>query len=453
MSIGGSKSSGSSSSSRTLTPTELRLLDTQRENLEVLTDIAEESYNVSKEDRNYYEKVFRDGTDTEAKQAVADLKYKITGEKVDPNTIADVNIDTLLRDTVLNATPEFQRAATGYIESANELTKTYGEDVTGLSKAFSQGIQDLNTNYQTELQQIKEQTGTINQDVLARETGAAMGGISSAYAEARKQMGGDLARRGLAGSGVEAQLLANTYSQEAMNKAQAGVQARTSALQQSEAIRQQQASLAGSQLQGGVSALGTAYQGELGGIQNVYGVTSAQDLQNYQTQNASTLQGIAVLTQVAQAGQGIYAGSANYLGIGTSAASSAASTAGSTAVGLDMQRNTSTQSKTTSWSMDMGKAAEGIGEMMALGVPPSDLRFKNNIVLLDTINGINIYSWEWNDFAIDYLDEDDLYEPIGVIAQEIRAVRGKAVSEDKDGYLFVNYSLIPEVKEYKDGRN
>jgi len=353
------KSSGGSNA-RPVTAEEKELWSTQSENLKIMTQIAEDQYNIGQEDRDYYEKVFRDGTDTEAKQAIADLKTKITGEQVDPNTIAEVNIDTLLRDTILNSTPEFQRAATELVSNSQELTSKYGADVTGLSKSFSQGVQDLNTNYQTELQQIKEQTGTINQDVLARETGAAMGGISSAYAEARKQMSGDLARRGLAGSGVEAQLLANTYNQEAVNKAQAGVQARTSALQQSEAIRQQQASLAGSQLQGGMSALGTAYQGELGGIQNVYGVTTAADMQNYQTTQAATLQGIAGLTQVAQAGQGIYAGSANYLASAASTSGQAAQIAGNSASSIG-QLNESYSSRIA--QQDASSAA-GIGSLV-----------------------------------------------------------------------------------------
>jgi hypothetical protein len=365
MSIGGSKSSGSSSSTRTLTPTELKLLDAQRENLDVLTNIAEESYNLSQEDREYYENVFREGSDTEAKEAVAKLKSTITGTEVLAEDIESVDIDSLLRDTILNATPEFQKAATGYIESANKLTKTYGEDISGLSSSFSKSINDFGANYQSEIQSIKEATGTIDQDVLAREVGAASAGISSSYAEARKQMSGDLAKRGLSGSGVEAQLLADTYNQEAMNKASASSTARASALQQSEAVRQQQASLAGSQLQAGTSTATTDYQAGVSGIQSIYGVVSANDFQNYQTSQAATLQGIAGLTQVAQAGQGIYAGSANYLSLGTSAASSAASTAGSTAVGLDMQRNKTSKSKTSSWEIDVGEVMEGASNVMS----------------------------------------------------------------------------------------
>jgi hypothetical protein len=155
-------------------------------------------------------------------------------------------------------------------------------------------------------------------------------------------MGQDLARRGLAGSGVEQSVLASTYQQEAMAKAQAGQTARGTALEQSEAIRQQQAGYAGSQLQAGVSGMQTGYQAEQAGIQNIYGVTASQALQNYNLQNAATLQGISGLTQVAQAGQGVYAGSQNYISSATNAASQGASIAGSTAANLNMSSTTTT---------------------------------------------------------------------------------------------------------------
>ena len=447
MSIGGSKSSGSSSSTRTLTPTELKLIETQDENLQVLTKIAQESYDLSAEDRDYYERVFREGSDTEAKEAVAKLKSTITGQEVNAEDIENVNIDTLLRDTILNSTPEFQAAATSYIDNASKLTSDYGQESSGLSSSFASGIKDLTNNYSQELETIKSNVGTIDKTILARETGAAQSGISTAYAESRKQMTADLARRGIAGSGVEANLLAGSYQNEAMSKVQAATQARTTALEQSEAMRTQQAGIAGLQAQAGTSGLQTAYQAELSNAQNIYGVVSAQDFQNYQTQNSATLQGISGLTQVAQAGTGVYAGSQNYLSQGTSAASSAASTAGSTAVGLDMQSSTTSKSKTSQWGVDVGKAVGGISSMMGA----SDVRLKNNIVLLDTINGVNIYEWEWNDLAKEFMSEY-LYEPIGVIAQEIIFTKPEAVKTLDIGYLVVDYSLIPEVKEYKDAK-
>jgi hypothetical protein len=457
------KSSGSSE--RPVTAEERALWDSQSENLEMMTKIAEDQYNIGQEDREYYENVFREGSDTEAKQAIAELKSKITGTEVSAEEIESVDIDSLLRDTILNSTPEFQKAATELVTNSQQLTAKYGTSVTGISDTFSKSIGNLNTNYQAELQSIKEATGTINQDVLAREVGAASAGISSSYAEARKQMSGDLAKRGLSGSGVEAQLLASTYNQEAMNKASASSTARASALQQSEAIRQQQASIAGSQLQAGTSTAGTQYQTDLGAVQNIYGVTTASDMQNYQTSQAATLQGIAGLTQVAQAGQGLYAGAANYLSSAASTSGQAAQIAGNSASSLG-QLNESYSARI---SAENAAGAAGIGSLVgtlgaaaltggvgtALGsmmapaafkkAPGSDFRFKNNIKLHSIVKGIKFYTWEWNEFAKDYLGDKELYEPFGVIAQELIEIHPELVSNDENGYMFVDYTGLDKL--------
>ena len=320
----------SAPSSRPVTEEERALWDSQKTNLDMMTKIAEDQYNLSVEDRDYYEQVFREGSDTQAKEALAKLQETITGNPVDPASIASVDIDSLLRDTILTASPEFQEAASGVITSNEALTKQYGADVSGLSSAFSKSITGFTEKYSGEIEALKQATGTINQDILAQETGAAYAGIGAGFEEARKQMSADMARRGLAGSGVEAQALMNTYQQEAIAKGQASTAARTSARGITDAINQQQASLAATQYQANAAGASEAYNAQMAGIQNVYGVTTASQMQNYQTQQAATLQGIAGLTQVAQAGQGIYTGSANYLAGAASTAGSAAQTAGQT---------------------------------------------------------------------------------------------------------------------------
>jgi len=355
--MGGKKSK--STTQRILQPEEKELLNTQADNLSTLTRIAEETYDLSNSERDYYDKVFREGTDTDAKEALAKLKSKITGQTVDPASIKDVSIDSLLRDTLLTASPEFQTAALKFTEANAQLSEKYGSDVTGVSKAFADTARSYTANYADEIKAIKEKTGGIDTEILSRETGAATAGISTAYAEARKQMQADLARRGLAGTGVDAQVMQNLYSQEAMAKGAAGVQARTTAFQQTQDALRSQAGLSGSMLQGQMAGEQAAYGAEASGIQNVYGVTSAQRLQDYGIQNAAVLQGIGSLQQVAQAGQGVYAGSQNYIGQATTAAGSAAATAGSTAAGLNMSSTT-----TSKEPIDIGGIAQGIGGMM-----------------------------------------------------------------------------------------
>ena len=443
--MGGGGKGSSGSSQRPVTQQELDLWTAQKENLDSLTKIAEEQYNLSIEDRNYYEKVFREGTDTEAKTALAKLQSQITGKTVSPESIKSVNIDSLLRDTILNSTPEFKDAASKVIQDQESLTKQYGSDVTGLSKAFTDSIQGFTNKYSQELQTTKEQMGTANADVLARQTGTTMAGISSGYQEARKQLESTLARKGLAGSGVEANILSSNYQQEAMAKASAGVSAYNTAIQQSDALRLQQAQLSGQQYQAGIAGATTGYQANLGATQNIYGVTSASDLQNYNLSNAATLQGIAGLTQVAQAGQGVYGQSANYLQGASSSAASAASTAGSSATGLaNVNANYATQMQQANAQSSSGigqligtLGAAGIGaygKYAAAGVAASDERLKTNIQLVDNINGHNIYTWDWK--------EQDYGYNKGVIAQEILVSVPEAVTMMDNGYYAVNYNIL-----------
>jgi hypothetical protein len=434
---GGGKGGSSGNAQRAVTQQELDLWTAQKENLDSLTKIAEEQYNLSVEDRNYYEKVFREGTDTEAKTALAKLQSQITGKTVSPESIKSVNIDSLLRDTILNSTPEFKDAASKVIQGQESLTKQYGAEVTGLSKAFTDSIQGFTDKYNQELQTTKEQMGTANADVLARQTGTTMAGISSGYQEARKQLESTLARKGLAGSGVEANILSSNYQQEAMAKASAGVSAYNTAIQQSDALRLQQAQLSGQQYQVGTAGATTGYNANLGATQNIYGVTSASDLQNYNLSNAATLQGIAGLTQVAQAGQGVYLQSANYLQGASSSAANAAQTSTSAATSLANTNSNYSLGMANVASANRGQNMELIGTLAGAGAGiynKSDERLKTNIQLVDNVNGHNIYTWDWK--------EQDYGYNKGVIAQEILVSVPEAVTMMDNGYYAVNYNML-----------
>jgi hypothetical protein len=434
---GGGKGGSSGNAQRAVTQQELDLWDSQKKNLDSLTKIAEEQYNLSTEDRNYYEKVFREGTDTEAKTALAKLQSQITGKTVSPESIKSVNIDSLLRDTILNSTPEFKDAASKVIQGQESLTKQYGSDVTGLSKAFTDSIQGFTNKYSQELQTTKEQMGTANADVLARQTGTTMAGISSGYQEARKQLESTLARKGLAGSGVEANILSSNYQQEAMAKASAGVSAYNTAIQQSDALRLQQAQLSGQQYQVGIAGATTGYNANLGATQNIYGVTSASDLQNYNLSNAATLQGIAGLTQVAQAGQGVYEKSANYLQGASASAANAAQTSTSAATSLANTNSNYSLGMANVASANRGQNMELIGTLAGAGAGiynKSDERLKTNIQLVDNVNGHNIYTWDWK--------EQDYGYNKGVIAQEILVSVPEAVTMMDNGYYAVNYNML-----------
>jgi len=69
----------------------------------------------------------------------------------------------------------------------------------------------------------------------------------------------------------------------------------------------------------------------------------------------------------------------------------------------------------------------------------SDPSLKENIELIGTKNGFNIYTWDWNELANEELGLTGSSE--GVMADEVNEVMPEAV-EYKDGFMHVNYSMI-----------
>ena len=83
-----------------------------------------------------------------------------------------------------------------------------------------------------------------------------------------------------------------------------------------------------------------------------------------------------------------------------------------------------------------GAVGGGISSLMGMF---SDVRLKNNIKLLGTRNGYNIYSWEWNDKAKSL--GIDIEPTTGVLAQEL--LYTDAVHIDTDtGYYKVDYTKL-----------
>jgi len=70
----------------------------------------------------------------------------------------------------------------------------------------------------------------------------------------------------------------------------------------------------------------------------------------------------------------------------------------------------------------------------------SDIRLKKNVKKADKKNGIQFYTWEWNDKAKELgLDWGPTF---GVMAQEIKNIIPEAVLMGTDGYYRVDYSKV-----------
>ena len=70
----------------------------------------------------------------------------------------------------------------------------------------------------------------------------------------------------------------------------------------------------------------------------------------------------------------------------------------------------------------------------------SDVRLKTNITPIGKVNGFNLYSWDWNEKAIELgLGEQATY---GVMAQEVIKTMPSAVRMFDDGYYRVQYDKV-----------
>ena len=82
-----------------------------------------------------------------------------------------------------------------------------------------------------------------------------------------------------------------------------------------------------------------------------------------------------------------------------------------------------------------------LGATAAAGMGMSDIRLKHNIEKVGTLkNGLNIYKWEWKDFAKKL--NLPLKTTIGVIAQEVQKIKPEAVKEHESGYLMIDYGAL-----------
>lgn len=81
----------------------------------------------------------------------------------------------------------------------------------------------------------------------------------------------------------------------------------------------------------------------------------------------------------------------------------------------------------------MGNIMQGLQAAGSIAMM-SDIRLKENIEKLDTVEGINIYKFDYINGAKDQ---------VGVIAQEMQEKCPECVLE-KDGYLAVNYTKLPQ---------
>ena len=351
-----SKSSGAPAA-RPLSKQEKRLLETQERSLAQAIEVAESEFNLSAEDRTYFEQIFRgelDPTNIEVRRELetrlSDPRYKDTPlEMLQQEVMHDLDksVDQLLFDKVRQSDSRTSALLGEWEAGARELGTAYTDQLAGLSEGFKQQITG-----------ISESMGTADQDIYAQTKAQNLAGISQAFKEAQDTALSALSRRGLAGSGVEAGAISSLAAQEAQMKAGALGQSYQQAVTASDVRRQQQAGIASQLL-----------QTEAGMAGQIYGTQSGLDTAALQAQLSGQQQGIANLQLASGVSQGVYGGAANYLQMAGQTFGQVGQTAGSTAVGLG---SNATQYATAKMSADAQAEAGFYGAVgtLAGGVLP-----------------------------------------------------------------------------------
>ena len=265
-----------------------------------------------------------------------------------------------------------------------DIQKNLGDYYTNMSKDSE--IAKINTNL------------SFNLQTLATEYGAA-----------DKQIRRQMMQAGLEGSGVQAAANTQTTNQYASDRARARAQANLEITNAPDTVAQKQMGFLGLGLNQGQALLGNI-SAQSGQATQAYGL-QASVASNFYNQNYSTQQ------QLAQSNQ--------MFGLKPMFNSFMGAAGEGVAGGLT------------------GSMFKGAGQGAAGGLTGSmfsDYRLKQNIRLIDNVDGFNIYEWSWNKEA-EKLGFSGKAK--GVIAQELLQNHSDKVNIDKTDYLVVDYSKLP----------
>ena len=269
-----------------------------------------------------------------------------------------------------------------------DIQKNLGDYYTNMSKDSE--IAKINTNL------------SFNLQTLATEYGAA-----------DKQIRRQMMQAGLEGSGVQAAANTQTTNQYASDRARARAQANLEITNAPDTVAQKQMGFLGLGLNQGQALLGNI-SAQSGQATQAYGL-QASVASNFYNQNYSTQQ------QLAQSNQ--------MFGLKPMFNSFMGAAGEGVAGGL-----------TGSMFKGAGRGAAGGAAGGLMGSMFSDYRLKQNIRLIDNVDGFNIYEWSWNKEA-EKLGFSGKAK--GVIAQELLQNHSDKVNIDKTDYLVVDYSKLP----------
>lgn len=231
--------------------------------------------------------------------------------------------------------------------------------------------------------------------------------LATEYTQAEKDTKRQMAQAGIEGSGIQAASQVQTSNVLASERARARAQADIQKVDAGDTVAQKQMGFLGLGLGQGTAMLGTMTQ-QAGLAGTAYG------------QRASTgMQGSAMYGQLGYAReQSNMAAAQNLTGYS--------------------QFSNFTNSLATSGGQTFGQGLAG----GLLGSIFSDFRLKSNLSLVNTVDGFNIYEWEWNGIAESLFNYYG--KARGVIAQELLQHHSDKVKHHESNYLMVDYSKLPD---------
>ena len=229
--------------------------------------------------------------------------------------------------------------------------------------------------------------------------------LATEYAQAEKDTKRQMAQAGIGGSGIQAASQTLTNNAYASERARARAQADVEKTNAGDIVAQKQMGFLGLGLGQGTAMLSTITQ-QSGLAGNAYG------------QLASTAAGL----------------SGNYMQRGWGREQSNISFNRENYNRL--MHNNMIDSFQTSFGQTMGQGMGGglLGMM-------SDFRLKDKLKFIETVDGFNIYEWEWNNIAKDLFNYSG--KARGVIAQELLQHHSDKVRHHKSNYLMVDYTKLP----------
>lgn len=308
------------------------------------------------------------------------------GQKQDQER-ADSMADSFMAATQANI--EMQREQLQFLKDQyKDWQDVYGD----IQKNLSDYYKNMTTD--TEITKINTNL-SFNLQALATEYGAA-----------EKQIKRQMMQAGLSGSGVEAAANTQTANIYASDRARARAQAQIEINNAPDTVAQKQMGFLGLGLGQGQALLGnmTSQAGNAGNAYNSAASVGANLSGNYMQRGWGREQ------------SNISFNRENY---------------------NRLMHNNMMDSFQTSFGQTMGQGMGG-GLMGMM----SDYRLKDNLVLVETIDGFNIYEWEWNKTAKEEFNLSGKAK--GVVAQELLQNHSDKVQRHTSNFLMVDYAKLPE---------